>query len=61
MCCKCFLYKLDEGQFRVICATKLSSSQMEVSSCVGDDLIVKTVLSLLTHAYDFMKLIRRNS
>lgn len=51
------LSKLDESQFSMICVIKLISSQMETFSCLGDDLIVKTILYLLTHAY-FMKLLK---
>lgn len=49
------LSKLDESQFSLICAIKLISSQMETFSCLGDDLILKTIVGLLTYAY-FMKL-----
>lgn len=53
------LSKLDESHFRVVCAIKLSSCQVEIFSCLGADLIVQTtVLCLLTHVYYFMKLIQ---
>lgn len=53
------LSKLDESHFRVVCAIKLSSCQVEIFSCLGADLIVQTtVLCLLTHVYYFTKLIQ---
>lgn len=40
------LPKLDESQFRVVCAIKLISSQMETFSSLGDDLIIIAILTL---------------
>lgn len=54
------LSKLDKGQFRVVCAIELISSQMEIFSCSGDDLITKTIPCLLTYLlfYEIHKIIR---
>lgn len=40
------LPKLDESQFRVVCAIKLIRSQMETFSSLGDDLIIIAILTL---------------
>lgn len=53
------LSKLDESHFRVGCAIKLISCQMEIFSSLGADLIVQTTVHcLLTHVYYFLKLIQ---
>lgn len=55
------LSELDESQFSMICAFKLISSQMETFSCLGDDLIVKTIYTLSTNTclfYETLKILR---
>jgi hypothetical protein len=43
--------KSDESQFRVVCAIKLISSQMETFSSLGDDLIIIAILTLSANIY----------
>lgn len=52
------LSKLDENQFSMICVIKLISSQMETFSCLGADLIVKTISTDTCLFYETLKILR---